>query len=243
MANEINSIGVSIVNFMLNDEKKDGGIFGLIADATQAKYKEKGYVTPIQLREAIQYPFSSLKSVLYTELSLHLELEKIYRKQVECLELLDTIKITRLQQQAQALQDLQKEEPPPPPDLSELDTHEQTLADQLQALHATKQQLETAQKTIQPLLKQYREEWQNFHEKAKQETVEGLEKVLSVKLKENEADQLKRIESLESVFTRFKELGIEPPISYAEAEKTPASLLMLTCYLTAKEVINRATIA
>jgi len=47
---------------------------------------------------------------------------------------------------------------------------------------------------------------------------------------------------LNSVFARFQELGIEPPISYEEAEKVPASLLTLTCYLTAKEVINRANI-
>ena len=63
MANEFNSIGVSIVNFMLHNEKSEG-MLGLIADATQAKYKKTGYVTPAQLQEAIQYPFSDLKSLL-----------------------------------------------------------------------------------------------------------------------------------------------------------------------------------
>lgn len=242
MANEINSIGVSIVNFILHDEKNEG-IWGLIADATQTKYKKKGYVTPAQLQEAIQYPFSDLKSLLYAELSIHLKLEEIYHKQMKCLELLDSIKTVRLQQQAQALQAMQQEEPPPPTDLSELDAHEKALAEQLQALRSTKQQLEGAQETIQPLLKQYREEWRVFREKTNQDAVKSLEKILSTKLKENEAEQLQRVESLESVFTRFKELGIDPPMSYVEAEKTPASLLTLTCYLTAKEVINRANIA
>lgn len=242
MASEFNSIGVSIVNFMLHDEKSEG-MLGLIADATQAKYKKTGYVTPAQLKEAIQYPLFDLKSLLYAELSLHLKLEEIYHKQMKCLELLDSIKTVRLQQQAQALQALEQETPPSPPDLSELDVHEKALSEQIQALRDTKQQLEGAQKTIQPLLKQYREEWQALREKLNQDAVTSLEKILSTQLKENEVEQLKRIESLDSVFTRFKELGIEPPISYAEAEKMPASLLTLTCYLTAKEVINRANIA
>src|SRR5579862_6519635 len=115
MANQMNSIGVSIVNFMLHDEKNEG-VWGLIADATQSKYTKKSYVTPAQLQEAIQYPFSNLKSLLYAELSIHLKLEEIYHKQMKCLELLDAIKTARLQQQAQALQAMQQEEPPPPPD-------------------------------------------------------------------------------------------------------------------------------
>ena len=242
MSSQINSIGVSIVNFMLHDEKKEG-IWGLITDATQSKYKKKAYVTPAQLQEAIQYPFSTLNSLLYAELSIHLKLEEIYHKQIKCLEVLDAIKTVRLQQQAQALQAMQQEEPPPPPDLSELDVHEKALAEQLQALRVAKQQLEGAQESMQPLLKQYREEWRVFREKMNQDAVEGLEKILSTKLKENEVEQLQRVESLESVFARFKELSITPPMSYAEAEKTPASLLALTCYLTAKEVINRVRIA
>ncbi len=78
---------------------------------------------------------------------------------------------------------------------------------------------------------------------ANQQAVEGLEKILGVKLKENEVEQLHRVESLNSVFARFQELSIEPPMSYEEAEKTPSSLLTLMCYLTAKEAINRATIS
>src|SRR5688572_12574152 len=99
MASEINSIGVSIINFMLHDKTKDAGIGGLIADTTAAKYKKKGYVTPGQLQEAILYPFSNLKPVIYAELSIHLKLEEIHHKQLKCLELLDSIKTVRLQQQ------------------------------------------------------------------------------------------------------------------------------------------------
>jgi len=114
---------------------------------------------------------------------------------MKCLELIDSIKTVRLQQQAQALQDLEKEEPPPPPDLSDLDAHEKELTSQVQALLAAKSQLETAQQAIQPLLKQYREEWHVFRQKIDKESVEGLEEVLGIKLKENEIEQLHQVES------------------------------------------------
>jgi len=246
MAKNINSTLVTYVNFF----SQHGGpsthknvLNEIISDITlEDSQKKRRCITPNQVKQALAFPYSNFKSVIMTKADYFSKLNALNREEKACVKMIKHFEASKKELMLMEIQGNEEEKERIIQQEKRLEKQQQLLKQQVEKIYAFKNKMNEWQNEFDQKMEEHRQNWLTLREKLSEGTVKALEKAIKIKLSESEAKQLYEIESLKSIYKRYEELRVKPPIPYKKAAKDTKSLILLKAYLVGREAKNRERI-
>lgn len=237
----IDSTAVAYINFFAEytPERKDV-LCKIIDDTTSPKYQAKTHLSATQIRQALLFPYSNLRSAISAKAGYLLKTNLVDKQKQECEKALDRLQQSRHNMKALIaktgnVKGIKEQE-------AVLAGDEIALKKHIAALDGLKQQLDGWRADLEETMEKHATQWIQLRKQLGEDAIKVVEKLSNTKLSDHEANQLRNMTSLEDVYHRYKELNIEPPIPYKKAVEDPKSLIILMCHLVSREVEYRVNI-